>query len=215
MTGFRSMPPGRAGRVWLQRRLTLAEASASLLEQKLKVLRAEEGHYRLLAQRSKEEWERSCRSAESALVRASLIGGQRGLRAGIDGSPAEVSVTWAIKMGTRHPETAECRWADGGSDAAGLPDVAVIGARRQLRDAAEAAVRHAAAQEAYDSISREVALTSHRLRAVQDRWLPRLNEAMRVLDLALDENERAEGTRLRWASAELEKKRLAEERSGT
>jgi V/A-type H+-transporting ATPase subunit D len=203
MTAFRSMPPGRAGRVWLQRRLALAQASASLLERKLKVLRSEESHYRLLAQRSGEEWDKQCRTAESALLRAALIGGRRGLRAGVDG-PVEVSVTWAVKMGTRHPQEATCRWPDPGSDAAGVPDVAVIGARDRLRTAVAAAVDHAVAQEAFDAISREVALTSHRLRAVEDRWIPRLVEALRALDLALDENERAEGARMRWARAKLD-----------
>ena len=207
MTGFRSMPPGRAGRVWLQRRLTLAEASATLLEQKLKVLRTEESHYRLLAQRTGEEWDEACRSAETALLRAALIGGQRGLRAGVDGQPAQVTVTWAIKMGTRHPESATCSWPEADSDVAGLPDVAVVGARGLLREAATAAVRHAAASEAHSAISREMALTSHRLRAVEDRWLPRLTESLRVLDLALDESERAEGARLRWARAALNKGR--------
>ncbi len=104
------------------------------------MLRSEEGHYRLLAQRTGEEWDEACRAAESALLRAALIGGQRGLRAGVDG-PVEVSVTWAVKMGTRHPQEATCRWPDPGSDAAGVPDVAVIGARDRLRTAVAAAVR--------------------------------------------------------------------------
>lgn len=205
MTAFRSMPPGRAGRVWLQRRLALAEASAALLEQKLKVLRLEEAHYRLLIQRTGAEWEAACKEAETHHLRAALIGGRRGIRAGSHGPPADVDVTWVVQMGTRHPESATCSWPDEGTVQEGLLDVAVISARARTREALEAAVRHAAAQEAFDSISREVASTSHRLRAVQDRWVPRLTSALAHLDLTLDEDERAEGTRLRWAVASAQK----------
>jgi hypothetical protein len=45
-----------------------------------------------------------------------------------------------------------------------------------------------------------VAATGHRLRAVEDRWIPRLPEALRRTELDLEELEHAEGVCLRWAA---------------
>jgi V/A-type H+-transporting ATPase subunit D len=59
----------------------------------------------------------------------------------------------------------------------------------------DAAVAVAAARVLDD----EVAATRFRLRAVQDRWLPRLQGAATTLDLALAEAEGAEAVRLRLA----------------
>jgi vacuolar-type H+-ATPase subunit D/Vma8 len=48
-----------------------------------------------------------------------------------------------------------------------------------------------------------MAATRRRLRAIQDRWMPRLEEAGRAVAEALEEQEREEGMRMRWAAERL------------
>jgi len=52
-------------------------------------------------------------------------------------------------------------------------------------------------------VEREMAATRRRLRAIQDRWMPRLEEAGRAVAEALEEQEREEGMRMRWAAERL------------
>ena len=47
MSTVRRVPPGRAGRLWLQHRLAVAQRGADLLDQKLRILRSEQAHRRL------------------------------------------------------------------------------------------------------------------------------------------------------------------------
>jgi len=67
----------------------------------------------------------------------------------------------------------------------------------------DAAARHAAALTALRTIEAELLATRRRLRAVEDRWIPRLESTLARIRLALDEQERAEGVRLRWAAGHL------------
>jgi V/A-type H+/Na+-transporting ATPase subunit D len=46
----------------------------------------------------------------------------------------------------------------------------------------------------------EAAATRLRLRAVKDRWIPLLEQARSEVALAIDEQERADGARLRLAA---------------
>jgi V/A-type H+-transporting ATPase subunit D len=73
-------------------------------------------------------------------------------------------------------------------------------ATRAYRTALEAAARHAVVDAAVRRIDAEVLATRRRLRAVQNRWIPRLVEALREADAGLEELELAEGGRLRWAA---------------
>src|SRR6266566_9507160 len=74
------VPPGRAGRLWLRGRLQVAERGLDLLDRKLRILRREHERLALLAQRTGEAWEHACREAETWLLRAALLSGQRALR---------------------------------------------------------------------------------------------------------------------------------------
>ena len=56
-TALRGLPPGRAGRLWLQRRLDVATRGGDLLEQKLRILVAEEEAYTLQSERTRAAWE--------------------------------------------------------------------------------------------------------------------------------------------------------------
>ena len=63
------------------------------------------------------------------------------------------------------------------------------------------AVSHAAADAACRVVEVEIAATRRRLRVITDRWIPRLENALRDLMHELDETECAENFRLRWAAS--------------
>jgi V/A-type H+-transporting ATPase subunit D len=105
-------------------------------------------------------------------------------------------------MGVAHPT--EVRWepepAPSHVDALthGPATVSAVAAHRV---ALEAAVRHAVDLAALRAVTHELTVTRRRLRAVTDRWIPRLEEALVRVQLGLEENERAEGVGLRRALA--------------
>lgn len=200
MAAIRGMPPGRAGRLWLQRRLGTARRAATLLDQKLRILRHEQERLGLLVRRTGPDWERSCREAESWLLRAVLVGGQGVLRNAAGDGLAEVGVNWTSAMGLRYSADADYTPPAVDADAATAGTAAIPAARAAYVRAAAAAVRHAAAQAALDAIEAELTGTRRRLRAVEDRWIPRLEAALDRMRLELAEAERAEGVRLRWAA---------------
>ena len=191
-----AVPPGRAGRLWLTRRLTVARRGADLLDRKLQVLRRELDRRRDSAARAAEEWERRQADADSWLLRAALLGGERAIRLAAAGTFAEVTVSHAATMGVRYPIGATCTTP---------PPVrgegpALAAAREAHRGALSAAVRYAAAAEALRVLEAETVATRFRLRAVRDRWIPRLEEAFAEVTFAIEELERADAARLRLAT---------------
>lgn len=200
MARLRAVPPGRAGRIWLQRRLGLAGQAASRLEQKLRILRTEQAHAALLLEHTRGPWEEQCREAETWLLRAALLGGQATLRPAPGAPLAELSVVWTTSMGTTYPAEATCTPPEPDPGTAPVSSAAVIAATAAYRRALDAAVRHAVAVWAARAIETELATTRQRLRGVQDRWIPRLDAALREMQVALDEADQAEGVRLRWAA---------------
>ena len=194
--GF-TVPPGRAGRLWLTRRLRVARRGADLLDRKLQILQAELGRRRAAAAQTAAEWDRCCADAERWLLRAAMLGGQRAVRLAADGQAADVTISYDVTMGVRHPGGTTCR----------IPvpstwDGPVLAATREAHGAAlTAAVRHAAAAEALRVIEAEALATRYRVRAVRDRWIPRLEQALAEVTLALEEQELADAARLRLARA--------------
>ena len=59
---------------------------------------------------------------------------------------------------------------------------------------------HAAAAAAVRVLEAEEGATRRRLRAIEDRWMPRLQQALVQIQLGLEEQEHAEGVQLRWAA---------------
>ncbi|HEY7011108.1 MAG TPA: V-type ATP synthase subunit D [Streptosporangiaceae bacterium] len=192
-----AVPPGRAGRLWLQRRLETARRGASLLDRKLRILQAQLDQARDSAAQTAGEWRHSQSEAESWLLRAALLGGQRAIRLADDGLFAEVTVTYAATMGIRYPAGATCVIPP----TAAWDGPALAGARQAHRAALAAAVRHAAAAEAERIIEAETLATRHRLRAVRDRWIPRLEQALAGVTFAIEEQERADAARLRLGAS--------------
>ena len=201
MAGVRGMPPGRAGRIWLTRRLAVAQGAADLLDQKVRVLRQEAERFALLCDRSGAEWTRAAQEAQEWSLRAALVGGQAALRAATDGDQARLSVAWETTMGVGHPAGVEWEHVAAPHVDGVTYGPATMAAAHAHRVALEAAVRHAVDQAALRAVSQELAVTRRRLRAVTDRWVPRLADALARTRLDLEETERAEGVRLRWAVA--------------
>jgi V/A-type H+/Na+-transporting ATPase subunit D len=193
--GF-TVPPGRAGRLWLTRRLAVARRGADLLDRKLRILQEETVGLADVAARTAAEWDRYCAEAERWLLRASMLGGERAIRLAAEGSAADVTITYGVIMGVRHPDGATClvppsqAW-----------DGPALAATRQAHGRAlAAAVRHAAAAEALRVVEAEALATRYRLRAVRNRWIPRLEQALAEVSLALEEQELADTARLRLAA---------------
>jgi len=208
MTGLR-VPPGRSGRQWLRHRLTVAERGVGLLEQKLRLLRAEQErlHHRL--DETRREWARSAADADTWGLRAGMAAGQRGLRLAAAGDLATVRLRRTSIMGVSYPADPEIGLPDGdtpGDTHGGVVGGAVVGsaslvhARVAYRLALVAAVHHATAANAAEIVDREVAATAQRWRALRKHWIPRLRRALALLELELEELERSEAVRRRWAA---------------
>jgi V/A-type H+-transporting ATPase subunit D len=192
--GF-TVPPGRAGRLWLTRRLQVARRGADLLDRKLRILQPELGRFRESDARAAAEWDRCCADAERWLLRASVIGGEQAIRLAADGQFATVTIPYTVTMGIRHPAAPACV-----IPAPRTWDGPVLTRARQAHAAAlAAAVQHAAAAEALRVVEAEVRSTRYRLRAIEDRWIPQLEQALAEVTLALEEQELADAARLRLA----------------
>ena len=190
--------------MWLQRRLAVAERGADLLDQKLRLLHAERQRLSVHAERTGEAWQAAAQEADQWLVRGALLGGQRGIRLAAHPGMADVEVAWTYLMGVRYPSEVRCTPAPSESGASPPDNAALVAARDAHRRAVEAAVTHAAAAAALRVLEVEEVATRRRLRAIEDRWMPRLQQALAQIQLGLEEQEHAEGVQLRWAAARQE-----------
>ncbi len=198
MTGPRlAVPAGRAGRIWLDRRLGAARRGADLLDRKLRILQSELSGLRDAAAASEREWHKLSAEADHALLVAALLGGQRTIRLAAGGGYAGVQVGYTLTIGVRHPAYGRLIPPPGPDPWAGQP---AEQARRAHRAALDAAVRHAVAARAFRVIEAETTATRYRLRAISDRLIPSLEQARAEVALAIDEQERADGARLRRAA---------------
>ncbi|MBX3099593.1 MAG: V-type ATP synthase subunit D [Salinibacterium sp.] len=188
---------GRAGRVRVERRLVTARHGALLLDRKDRILTDELERLRLQVGRTSEEWERLAKEAATWLSRASSLDGAERVAAAATAEQAEVKVVWENAVGVRYPEDASCSppvaEPAGGSSALAL-------AARAHRAAVSAGVKHAAAQRAIRLVSAELTATRIRRRAVENRWIPRLEGELVTIRRRLDEQELEESLRLRWAT---------------
>lgn len=196
------VPPGRMGRLWLRERLAVAARAADVLEQKRRALSGEAQRLGYLAEDTRSRWEGTCREAETWLLRAAVVGGERQfeLVAAHLRGPSEARIVWRSTMGLAYPWEAECVLTQ-------PVDVGGFGETSALRYAIEAhrialvaAVEHAAAQRAFELVSRELEVTMHRLRAIERRWVPRLEAALHEVEQRLEERERENVVRAKRAA---------------
>jgi V/A-type H+/Na+-transporting ATPase subunit D len=191
-------PPGRAGRPWLVHRLEVSRRGAELLDEKFRALVRERMRLEPAASAARTEWERSAREAERWLARAAMMGGERGLTLSASAArPAEVTVRWRAILGVTCPSEAsvapyrEEELMELGGNAALLSTA--VAHRRAL----EAAVQVAAAEAALRRIDAALHATRLRRNAIQRNWIPAHEQALRALELTLEELEREDGARLR------------------
>jgi len=193
-------PPGRAGRIWLVRRLETARRGAELLDRKRHALLREQARVRQEAADARQGWEDAAALLTLWSARAAMLdgAGRLELLARHVEQPASSRLAWSNLMGARIPSIERITVPDppplsalGGSSAAVL-------LARAACEATRAAARHAAAERAQAEISAELARAARRLRALQDRWIPQHEQALAKLDLALDESQREQAARVRW-----------------
>jgi V/A-type H+-transporting ATPase subunit D len=197
-------PPGRAGRPWLAHRLAVARRGAGVLDEKHRALLRERSRLEPLAERAAGEWRARAAAAQRQLTRALVLGGERQLEAAAAGGPeaAEVSVRWRTIFGVACPEgAAVASHADPLLSARG-GSAALLAAAEAHRRALEAAAALAVAEGALRRIDEELRTTSLRRNAVERRWIPAHEAALTALDVALEEGEREDGMRVRWASGD-------------
>jgi len=188
-------PPGRSGRLWLIDRLAVAGRAASILHRKHQALRQEEIRLAALTERSAAAWTTAVRDAEEWQRQAMILGARSDLRAATTlVRPASARVVWRTEMGVEIPAEASCDLPPT-APTPGTP--ALASATAAYRHALEAAVEHAAVTNAAARVSTELVVTQHRLRAVRDRWIPALQDALQLLELRLDDHDREELSRSR------------------
>ena len=175
----------------------MAARAIELLDHKQLLLRREQRRFSELSARTRREWESQAADAQRWHTRALVAGGRDALRRAVGATaPAQARLTWTSEVGVTYPSTASVELAAPPPLAGTAALAAATGATRV---ALGAAVRYAAATTALARVDAELTATIRRLRALRDRWLPHLEEQLAALDLRLDETEREEATRLRWA----------------
>lgn len=186
---------GRAERARLQERLGLARRGGDLLARKQRILEDELEHLELRADRIRTRWADAAAAARVWLGRAVALGGTGPVDAAArDG--ARVLVEHGEAMGVPVPLDARCALpveTPVGADAA-LPF-----ALRAHRSALDAAAGCAAVDHAIGMLHREVELTRVRRRAIERRWVPRLEDRLTRIRRQLEELELEEALQRRWA----------------
>jgi vacuolar-type H+-ATPase subunit D/Vma8 len=195
MTG--GVVTGRAGRLALTARLATARRAVELLDRKQRALAVECERLELAAERAAGNFERAGRTAALWLRRSIALDGQRTVLDSRPEATIEVVVGYDVTMGVRHPTGAEVRF---GPEPALAGSSALVHALRAHRTALAAAAELAAARRAVQLVSAELTLTRQQQRALELRWIPKLQRQLTALMQRLDESEREENLRLRWAA---------------
>ncbi|MHB1490165.1 V-type ATP synthase subunit D [mine drainage metagenome] len=188
---------GRAGRMRIERRLVTARHGADLLDRKRQIMTDELERLQLNADRVSEEWSTRARDATGWLQRAAALDGYGRIRETAPARLAEVGITWGGAMGVGFPESVSCD----------IPAITRRGGTSALRYAASthhaalvAGAQCAAAERAVRLVQTELAATRLRQRAVEHRWIPRLERELDAIRRRLAEQELEEALRLRWAA---------------
>jgi len=188
---------GRAAKVRLARRLETASHGARLLDRKQHILADQLERLQLQAEASRGEWEALAREAAVWLRRSAALDGSVRIEAAAPLAPAMVRLRWGNAMGVRFPEDPQCE----------LPELPAAGGSSALSYAASvhqgallAGVSHAVVKRAQLLLAAELAATRTRQRAVEKRWIPRLENELLEVRRQLEAQELEESLRLRWAA---------------
>jgi V/A-type H+-transporting ATPase subunit D len=194
------VPPGRAGRLWLTRRLHSGRRAADLLDRKLQVLRLELERFERQRDSAEQRWREAWRAADLWSLRGVMSAGVRELRLAAPSTVAELRVRWDTVMGLGYPAEADCEPPQVSPADRGAGAAALVEATAAYREALRAAAAYGAASAACRAIEAEIGQTRRRLRAITDRWIPRLESRLSRLRQELDETEREESFRRHRAS---------------
>ena len=194
------IPPGRAGRIWLVRRLEIARRGAELLDRKRQVLLRELARVRTEAAAAELAWHEAAAQVALWSARAAILDGPGRLEllAHHVQQQASLELSWTNTMGARLPSVERIDIPDPPPLSALGGSSATILAARACADATRAAAAYAALQRAEAELSAELRRAARRLRALQNRWIPQHEAALASLDLALDESQREQSARARW-----------------
>jgi len=182
----------------LKKRLAAARRGADLLERKQQILLVELATLRDVHERTAKEWARAAQNASAWLARATELDGPLAVTQAASAEFAKVIVQIAQVAGVDYPNSCVCT-VPGARPLGGTAALAYAAAAH--RTALEAAADYAAVDRAVLAVSAELAKTRTFRRAIEDRWVPRLEQEMARLLLELDEAEREENLRLRWAAS--------------
>lgn len=197
-------PRGRAGRPWLAHRLAVARRGAELLDEKQRALLRERRRLEPLVDLARADWERLAPPAERWLTRAAVQGGEAQMQLARTGSPpAELTVRWRAILGVACPVEADVTAPAPAELSARGGNAALLSAADAHRDAVRAAVELAVLEGALRRVEAELHATTLRRNAIEHRWIPAHEQALAALELALEELEREDAVRARWATAEL------------
>ncbi|HEU6444775.1 MAG TPA: V-type ATP synthase subunit D [Gaiellaceae bacterium] len=198
------IPAGRAGRLWLRRRLAVARRGHDVLEQKRQALRRQLERLDDLLGDARREWELRAVDAERWWQRAAVLAGERPLELaqGAVRGRAEVNIVWRNALGVVYPSEAAVALPAGEQFPSG-GSAALAFAAEAHRRALEAAAELGAAELAHERTARELQMTTQRLRALERRWIPEHERVLREVELALDESDREEASRVRWVIRRL------------
>ncbi|WP_432826545.1 V-type ATP synthase subunit D [Dactylosporangium sp. CA-092794] len=200
MSAVRGLPPGRAGLLWLRRRLLTARRGSDVLRRKLAMLTAQRDRLRERADRTGRDWAAADATARTWLARAAALDGADAFAAAAaDAPPLTVVPRWTMLLGVRCADTPQVR---PGVPADPPGGAALLEAATAYRAAAEAAVRHAAAAQALAAADAALSVTRQRVRALDRRWIPRLESALAATQAQLAELEAADAIRRRQAAGD-------------
>lgn len=195
--------PTRSARLRLVARLETARHAGDLLRSKEEALDRERARLEGHTARAEADWRQRCHEAARWLVRARTLGAsdEIGALIGHPAEPATVTPRWQDSMGIVYPGSVESR--PGRAEA--LSSTAAIGPTSEAyRRALDAGATCAATTIAVDRLDTELAATRRRRRAIEERLQPELENALRELDVHLDESDREEAFRVHVA-VELQK----------
>ena len=194
------IPPGRAGRIWLVRRLDVARRGAELLDRKRQVLLRELARVRTEAADAERAWHDAAAQVALWSARAAILDGPGRLEllARHAQQPASFELSWTNLMGARLPSVERIDIPEPPPLSALGGSSATVLLARACAVATRAAVRYVALQRAEAELSAELQRAARRLRALQNRWIPQHEAALASLDLALDESQREQSARARW-----------------
>jgi V/A-type H+-transporting ATPase subunit D len=199
------LPPGRTARLWLRNRLGVAHRALDVLEQKSHALSSEQRRLRAREEEAETRWEEALAEADRWFLRAMVLGGRTQLDlARLQAPAAEAFVAWRSLMGVTYPADVELRGAEAPTVGRTARSAALPQAARAYRQALERALELAAAARARRLVEEELELTRRRVRGLENRWLPRLEEALHAVELRLSEEEREEMVRVQWFSRRSE-----------